>query len=196
MFGYIYIITNTINSKVYIGQTIRTIKERFREHCRLKCSDGELNMLIKKAIKKYGKNNFRIAELEKCDSKLLNKKEIYYISLYNSYYNGYNMTKGGALGTKPLKLTKAQQKDCVNLYKAGFSLRSIAREFNVDKYTIKHIIEINNLTLRTTRTYKYSQEERQQIIEDSKVLSRRDIMNKYHISASYLSQLINNKRRI
>ena len=82
MFGYIYIITNTINSKVYIGQTIRTIKERFREHCRLKCSDGELNMLIKKAIKKYGKNNFRIAELEKCDSNLLNKKEIYYI-VYN-----------------------------------------------------------------------------------------------------------------
>lgn len=196
MFGFSYIITNSINSKVYIGQTIRTVEERFKEHCRTKCSQGELNMLIKKAIKKYGAENFKITELEKCKEEELDDREIYYIDLYNSYHNGYNMTKGGKSGAKPLKLSKEQQSFCIELYMFGYSLRSIAKEFNVDKATIKHIIEINNLSIRTTRTYKLSQDDRVNIIRDSKSLSRKEIMNKWHISKSYLSQLLNGKRRI
>lgn len=196
MFGYIYIITNSINSKVYVGQTIRTLEDRFREHCRTKCSDGESNMLIKRAIKKYGKENFKIFELEKCDVSKLNERENYYIWVYNSYSNGYNSTKGGQLGTKPLKLTEEQQEDCVELYKLGFSLRCIAKEFNVDKATVKHIIEIYNIPLRTTKTYKFSKEHREQIIEDSTKMSRKEIMKKWKISKSYLSQLLNGKRRI
>ena len=196
MFGFIYIITNTVNNKVYIGQTIRTIEDRWREHCRNKCHEGELNMLIKKAIRKYGKDKFSISVLERCKVEDLNEKEIYYISLYDSYNKGYNQTKGGTDGAKPLKLNKEQQKSCLELYKFGFSLRSIAKEFNVDKATIKHIVEISSLDLRTTRTYKLTQEDRIAIIEDSKFLSRKEIMNKWNISKSYLSQLINGKRRI
>lgn len=52
-------------------------------------------MQIKRAIKKYGKENFSIKELEKCSIAELDEREIYYISLYNSYYKGYNSTKGG-----------------------------------------------------------------------------------------------------
>lgn len=196
MFGFIYIITNSINSKAYIGQTIRTIEERFKEHCRTKCSQGELNMLIKRAIKKYGEKNFKITELERCNEENLDDREVYYISLYDSYYSGYNMTKGGKLGTKPLKLNKKQQASCIELYRFGYSLRSIAKEFNVDKATIKHIIEINNVPIRTTRTYKLSQDDRTKIIEDSKTLTRKEIINKWHISKSYLSQLLNGRRRI
>lgn len=196
MFGFIYIITNTVNNKVYVGQTIRSLEERWREHCRTKCHKGELNMLIKKAIQKYGRENFNITELEKCKIEELNEKEVYYINLYNSYKEGYNMTKGGTSGTKPLKLTKEQQESCLELYKLGFSLREIAKEFNVDKATIKHIVELSNLSIRATRTYKLSQEDRISIIEDSKIMSRKEIMQKWHISKSYLSQLINGKRRI
>lgn len=196
MFGFIYIITNLVNNKVYIGQTIRTIEERWREHCRSCCSADELNMLIKKAIKKYGKENFTITELEKCKVEDLNDKEIYYIKLYNSFQNGYNMTPGGKSGVKGFKLNTNQQQICIELYKTGFSLRTIAKEFNVDKATIKHIIDVKALKLRTTRTYKYCQEEREAIIKDSEVLSRREIINKWHISKSYLSQLLNGKRRI
>lgn len=196
MFGFIYIITNTVNNKVYIGQTIRTLEERWKEHCRTKCSTNELNMLIKRAIIKYGKDNFTITELEKCKEKNLDEREIYYISQYDSYNNGYNMTKGGKSGTKPLKLNNSDQQDCIKLYKEGYSLRSIAKEFNVDKATVKHIIKISNTTERTTRTYKLSQYDRLKIIEDSNTLSRKEIMNKWHISKSYLSQLLSGKRRI
>jgi predicted DNA-binding protein YlxM (UPF0122 family) len=196
MFGTIYIITNSINNKVYIGQTIQSLKERWQGHCRKACSIGEGNMLIKKAIFKYGKVNFKIEELEKCNLDILDEREIYYINLYDSYNNGYNLTKGGKCGSKPLKLSSNQQKDCIDLYKLGFSLRDIAKEYNVDKATIKHIIDINNIDFRTSRTYKLSSEDRKLIIEDSINLSRKDIMNKWHISKSYLSQLLNGKRRI
>ena len=65
MFGIIYIITNSINNKVYIGQTIQTLNARWQAHCRRGCFEEEQNMQIKRAIRKYGKNNFCIKELEK-----------------------------------------------------------------------------------------------------------------------------------
>ena len=52
-------------------------------------------MAIKRAILKYGKENFTIRELEKCEISKLNEREKYYISLYNSYNDGYNNTIGG-----------------------------------------------------------------------------------------------------
>lgn len=196
MLGSIYIITNLINGKVYIGQTIQTLNNRWFGHCRKGFSKNEKNMQIKRAINKYGKENFKIEELEKCDVKNLDEREVFYINYYDSYNKGYNNTKGGKSGTKPLKLKKEQQKICIDLYKIGFSLRDIAKEYNVDKYTIKHILEINNIKLRTTRSYKYSQEDRENIIKDSYNLSRKEIINKWNISRPYLSQLLNGKRRI
>lgn len=196
MFGLIYIITNSINDKVYIGQTIQSLKDRWNEHCRNPFSKAEADMHIKRAILKYGKENFNIREIEKCKIEELDEKEIYYISLYDSYNKGYNSTKGGRYGAKPLKLNQEQQSSCIELYKLGFSFRDIAKEFNVDKTTIKHVIEINNIPIRSTRTYKLSQEDRLRIIEESSYMSRKDLMNKWNISKSYLSQLLNGKRRI
>ena len=52
--GYIYLITNKINNKKYIGQTTRTIKIRISDHF----SNLYKNYAITNAIKKYGKENF------------------------------------------------------------------------------------------------------------------------------------------
>lgn len=196
MLGLIYIITNSINDKVYIGQTIQSLKDRWNEHCRKACSKNEADMHIKRAIFKYGKNNFNIKELEKCTIEELDEREIYYISLYDSFNKGYNSTKGGKSGAKPLKLDAEQQQSCIELYKLGFSFRDIAKEFNVDKATIKHIIEVNNIPIRSTRTYKLSQEDRQRIIEESSYMSRKELVNRWNISKGYLSQLLSGKRRI
>lgn len=196
MLGLIYIIINSINEKVYIGQTIQTLEKRWQGHCRKACSKNESDMKIKRAICKYGKENFSIKEIERCNIEELDEREAYYISYYNSYYNGYNSTKGGKSGAKPLKLNEESQSSCIELYKLGFSLREVAKEFNVDKATIKHVLEVNNIGIRTVRTYKLSQQDRRKIIEESAYMSRKDIMGKYNISKSYLSQLLNGKRRI
>ena len=195
MRGFIYKITNTINGKSYIGQTIQNVKERFYQHCATKCSKAVSNMAIHRAIKKYGKSNFTVEVIEEIDSTNLNDRERYWIKYYNSYNNGYNSTKGGQDGCKPFKDLDVES--IVREYKSGKSLREISRLFNVDKQTIKDLLVRNNINLRTTRTYKLSQKDREDIIKDLSLgLSRKEIISKWHISKGYLSQLINGYRRI
>lgn len=89
VYGYIYLITNLINGKQYIGQTVRTIKIRFGCHCSSK------DPVISKAIKKYGIENFITQEL----AIAYNQKELDFLEgLYMSWFetltpNGYNIIK-------------------------------------------------------------------------------------------------------
>lgn len=195
MKGFIYKITNKINGKSYIGQTIQNVKERFYQHCATKCSQAVLNMAIHKAINKYGKSNFMIEVIEEVESTNLNDREKYWIKYYDSYNNGYNSTKGGQDGIKLFKNLDAES--IIKEYKSGKSLREVSRIFDVDKQTIKDLLVRNSIKLRTTRTYKLSQEDREEIIKDLSLgLSRKEIISKWNISKSYLSQLINGYRRI
>ena len=195
MRGFIYKITNKVNGKSYIGQTIQNVKERFYQHCATKCSQAILNMVIHKAINKYGKSNFTIEVIEEVESTNLNDREKYWIRYYDSYNNGYNSTEGGQDGIKLFK--NLDTESIVREYKSGKSLREIGRLFNVDKQTIKDLLVRNNINLRTTRTYKLSQKDREDIIKDLSLgLSRKEIISKWHISKGYLSQLINGYRRI
>ena len=195
MRGFIYKITNTINGKFYIGQTIQNVKERFYQHCATKCSKAVSNMAIHRAIKKYGKSNFTVEVIEEIDSTNLNDRERYWIKYYNSYNNGYNSTKGGQDGCKPFKDLDVES--IIKEYNTGKSLRTLGTIFKVDKQTIKDLLIRHNVELRTTRTYKLSQKDRDTVLEDfASGLSRKEIMIKWNISKSYLSQLINGYRRI
>lgn len=93
--GFIYLITNKINNKKYVGKTTATIEKRWLEHIadskKEKC---EIRPLYR-ALRKYGIDNFFIKEIEKCDIKDLSKREQYWIQYYNTYENGYNATLGG-----------------------------------------------------------------------------------------------------
>lgn len=87
----IYIITNDINNKAYIGQSIDADK-RFKEHC--KCYTDYVS-LINRAINKHGKEHFTYKILEKQISNY-NEREKYWIKYYNTMVpNGYNLTDGG-----------------------------------------------------------------------------------------------------
>ena len=195
MRGFIYKITNTINGKYYIGQTIQNVKERFYQHCATKCSKAVSNMAIHRAIKKYGKSNFTVEVIEEIDSTNLNDRERYWIKYYNSYNNGYNSTKGGQDGCKSFKDLDVES--IIKEYNTGKSLRTLGTIFKVDKQTIKDLLIRHNIELRTTRTYKLSQKDRDKVLEDfASGLSRKEIMIKWNISKSYLSQLINGYRRI
>lgn len=195
MRGFIYKITNKVNGRLYIGQTIQSVKERFYQHCANKCSRESSNMAIHRAIKKYGKSNFTLEVIEETDSLRLNDSEKYWIKYYNSFNDGYNSTAGGQGGSKPFKVLDTDS--IIKEYISGKSLRSIGVMFSVDKGTIKGLLTRHNIKLRTTRTYKLSQIDREKIINDfTSGLSRKEIMSRYGISKSYLSQLINGYRRI
>ena len=89
---WIYKITNIQNNKVYIGQTIRPIEQRFHRHL----SDALNNILdthFARAIRKYGKDSFIIEEIDTAQTQdELNQKEQYWIRYYNSVKDGYNET--------------------------------------------------------------------------------------------------------
>lgn len=92
----IYIIKNKINDKVYVGQSV-DIKARWYAHKRSakKETDQSANTQIHTAMREYGTENFYLEVLELCDYSKLSEREIYWIKKYNSYENGYNMTRGG-----------------------------------------------------------------------------------------------------
>ena len=89
---WIYKITNVQNNKVYIGQTIRPIEQRFKRHI----NDALNNILdthFARAIRKYGKENFIIEQIDTAQTQEeLNQKEQYWIQYYNSVNEGYNET--------------------------------------------------------------------------------------------------------
>ena len=95
--GYIYKITNKINSKCYIGQTSKFYKKRCNEHKNAAFNKFKIsyNYPLYKAFRKYGIDNFKFEVIEKCEIQKLNEREIYWISYYNSYKEGYNQDLGG-----------------------------------------------------------------------------------------------------
>jgi hypothetical protein len=92
---YVYITTNNVNNKKYIGQ------RRFDENKTTPEDDNYFGSgtLLVKAIKKYGSSNFSKEILCVCDNqKEVDEKEIYYIDKYQALYNRdefYNRAEGG-----------------------------------------------------------------------------------------------------
>ena len=94
---YIYIITNLINNKIYIGQTIDPCR-RWQDH-RLASRKADKNQLISKAIAKYGYQNFIFEVIATCKNQEdVNATEEIIISQLNSrdLNVGYNLRAGGS----------------------------------------------------------------------------------------------------
>lgn len=147
--GSIYIIKNRCNDKVYVGQTIQKVEDRFKQHLKLLKSNSK--QLIHKAIKKYGKDNFYFEVLESNIKSLeeLNKLEEKFIKEYNCVApNGYNLCLGGnqPRNTQPLSQDKVE--DMILKYKDGYSTRKLADEYNISRKRVSKILKENNCQLR------------------------------------------------
>ena len=146
MNGFIYIIRNTINSKVYIGQTRTSIKQRWNEHLR-HAQYGD--QVINRAMKKYGIDKFYIETLEVCSTELLDYKEMYYIDLYDSTdkSKGYNVSIGG--NTPRFKRKTLSISNLVDLYvNKKFTLEEIANKYQVSRYIISTELTNAGVTIR------------------------------------------------
>ncbi len=106
MHGLIYKATSK-SGKVYIGLTSRTLEYRRKSHLFESTKNSRTH--FHRAIRKYGADHFKweIVRDGFTTKESLECAEIFYISLYNTYYDGYNMTRGGKskLG---VKVSKAQ----------------------------------------------------------------------------------------
>ena len=128
VYGIIYKITNVINDKSYIGQTVNGFNKRYPSkgigikryynfnkkmqnigryyNCHLQCS-----------IEKYGFDAFKVDEIIDFafSKEELNIKEKMYIQIYDTINNGYNETSGGSDYTASEELRsklKEIQKEC------------------------------------------------------------------------------------
>ena len=96
---FIYRIYNIDTNESYIGQTAKTIDYRFKEHIReaKRSFRGEKRdfSFFHRALLYYGIEQFKIEILEEVSKELADTREMYWIEYYDSYYSGYNSTKGG-----------------------------------------------------------------------------------------------------
>lgn len=142
--GYIYCITNLINSKRYIGKTVNNIQQRFEEHCK----DSQKNRYKKRplydAFNKYGIENFKVEEIEYVkDDNDLEKREIYWIKELGTYgKGGYNATIGG-----DGKLLY-DHNEIIELYRMGYNTSQISQKLNCDTTTITSVLRANGIKSR------------------------------------------------
>lgn len=132
----IYKITNKINGKCYIGQSIN-IKQRWKAHrSRYQVDDYPLY----RAMRKYGLENFNFEVIEECSQNELNDKEIYWIDFYDSANNekGYNLTIGGN-NIANHRLTEEQIMEIYSLLKNNTPQTEIASKYNVAQSMISMI---------------------------------------------------------
>lgn len=153
----IYKITNLINNKHYIGQSVH-IEKRWQEHCR-----PSADSLIAKAIQTYGKDNFTFEILEECSIKELDKLEYKYIELYNSLIpNGYNIVLTNEQNIHTfLKYDKETLLNIINDIKnVELSFSEISKKYSLDLSMIYylnrgdyHTIDNENYPLRTVKNF-------------------------------------------
>ena len=142
----IYKYTNTINKKVYIGQTRQLLEKRAKyngsgyQHC----------VHFYAAIQKYGWESFVPEILEEVDENKADEREQYYIQLYNSINNGYNIDLGGHIekhrsittkqkiseAGKGIKNSRARNV-CINGVPTNQTIRDYAKEHNLSEHTLK-----------------------------------------------------------
>lgn len=90
----IYLRTNLVNGKQYVGQSTNFKQREYEWNCLNRSYAGSL---INNARKKYGLDNWKVEILKECETQdELNNLEVYYIKKLNTKRpNGYNLTDGG-----------------------------------------------------------------------------------------------------
>lgn len=152
----IYKITNNINGKSYIGQTSQKVEDRWNEHKRGKISK---NSPLKRAIKKYGWDNFTkeiIDTAETLEEAL--EKEIYWIDYYKTCVLvhgkdcGYNLSRGGE---GVFVISPEQEKLIINLWNQNNNLTKIGEIMKIDRHTVQRILIRNGISKEELSKFKY-----------------------------------------
>lgn len=139
--GYIYLITNNINNKRYVGKTEKTPQERFKEHIDNAYSENDKNRPLYKAFKKYGVDNFSLSVLESdVPSKELATRERYWIKKLDTYQKEYNATKGGD------GISLYDKEEIYQYYKQNnLSIIDTARYFHCDRRVVRSALREHNI---------------------------------------------------
>lgn len=135
----IYKITNLINQKSYIGQSVN-IETRWKKHRNIynKPKNKSYNYPLYKAFRKYGIDKFSFEIIEECLVTQLNERERYWVSYYNTFFQGYNQTLGG--DSSRISFKKDVIISIINdLSNTTISQKLIARKYNISEEMVQGI---------------------------------------------------------
>ena len=181
----IYKITNIINNKCYIGQSVQ-IERRWQWHKNNYNNKNErtYDNHFYRSIRKYGIENFKFEIIEECQEDELDEREMHWIAHYDSFNNGYNSTIGGA---GALHVNRDEFKEY--FIQNNPSVKEIAEHFNIDRSVAGRIMK--DLGLKAL--YYVSKEKEKQICEfylNDSNLSLLDISNKFNIDRDTASRIL------
>jgi group I intron endonuclease len=96
-YGIVYLVTNRVNGKFYVGQTVQRLERRWGQHVSAANCVKRKRHALALAIAKHGADNFDVTLLCECrDQWQLNVFEALYMQQYDSAApNGYNLQLGG-----------------------------------------------------------------------------------------------------
>jgi group I intron endonuclease len=101
----IYALKNIVNNKMYIGQSTDIDARKYHHYYDLKHHKHH-SCKLQQDYDLYGENNFEFLILEECLFSELSDKEKYYVDMYHTMENGYNVVGGGTKGHYVGKETK------------------------------------------------------------------------------------------
>lgn len=103
----IYKISNSINSRIYIGSAIN-FQNRKAKHLRQLKFNQHTNNKLQRFVNKYGLDKLLFEIIEHCEKEKLIEREQFYIDKFNCVKNGFNIlvTAGSWLNNKHSKKSK------------------------------------------------------------------------------------------
>lgn len=142
----IYKITNKINNKCYIGQSKNILKRWKTEY-----KWYHINKHLQSAFKKYGIENFDFEIIEECQPDLLNEREQFWITVYNSFDRnfGYNKTLGGAGTPGRTFIMSEETRNKIRIANTGHKFTTEQLE------EFRNIIRDNQIVIYCYETNKY-----------------------------------------
>ena len=142
-YGFIYLTTNKVNGMKYVGQKTYDKRGNWKTYL----GSG---VYLKRAISKYGKDNFSRQILEECESKeILDDREMYWIQYFDAVNskNYYNIASGGDGGNTLLGFTEEQLRE--HSRKQSLSKKGIINQGEYNPMA-KKVICLNNMKIFNT----------------------------------------------
>ena len=147
--GIIYLVTNKINNKKYVGLTIQTLKRRWKYHIeQANRNNIKSEKSLHNAIRKYGEDIFQIQKIDFGTTKRdLENKERKWIKKLNTLIpNGYNISAGGVSGGSNKKPTVINR---IHFESVKSATEYIAKTKNISLDAAKKRIEVGRVNVKT-----------------------------------------------
>lgn len=151
MYGFVYLTTNNINGKKYIGQRKYDKEEKWKDYL----GSG---IILSRAIDKYGRENFSKEIIEECETKAtLNDREMYWIEYYDAVNSDdfYNIAKGGDGGDTTAGYSEEQK-----IVHSNNKSKALKGKINqgANNPSAKQVICLNNMMIfdTTVEAAKYA----------------------------------------